>query len=66
MDVHVGEMNSTVRMTDSQTALAPEVFERIVAAVIERVHEARAHDERAASERRVRPGASSSPQQDWD
>lgn len=55
MDVHVGEINSTVRMTDSQSLLEPEVFERIVRAVLQRVRDERAHEQRVQSERRVRP-----------
>jgi hypothetical protein len=55
MDVHVGEMNSTVRMTDSKSMLSPEVFERIVRAVMERMREERAHEERVGKERRIRP-----------
>lgn len=66
MEFHVGEMNSTVRMTDSQSVLSPEVFERLVAAVLERVRDARAHEERVASERRVRPGASVSEAPSWE
>ena len=66
MDVHVGEMNSTVRMTDSQSMLSPEVFERIVAAVLERVRDSQAHEQRVASERRVRPGASVSESPNWE
>jgi hypothetical protein len=66
MDFHVGEMNSTVRMTDSQSVLSPEVFERLVAAVLQRVRDERAHEERVSSERRVRPGASVSQAPSWE
>jgi len=66
MDVHVGEMTSNVRMTDSQSALSPEVFERIVQAVLERVREAQAHERRVESERRVRPGASMTETASWE
>jgi hypothetical protein len=66
MDVHVGEVSSNVRMTDSQSALAPEVFERIVRAVLERVREAQAHERRVDSERRVRPGASMNETASWE
>jgi hypothetical protein len=66
MEFHVGEMNSTVRMTDSQSVLSPDVFERLVAAVLRRVHEERAYEERVSSERRVRPGASVSETASWE
>ncbi len=66
MEFHVGEVNSTVRMTDSQSVLSPDVFERLVAAVLQRVREERAHEERVSSERRVRPGASVSEAPHWE
>lgn len=66
MEFHVGEMTSNVRMTDSQSALSPEVFERIVRAVLQRVREAEAHERRVESERRVRPGASMSETSTWE
>lgn len=55
MDFHIGEMNSTVRMTDSQSMLGPEMFERLVRAVMERVREERDHMRRVEAERRVEP-----------
>ena len=66
MEFHVGEMNSTVRMTDSQSVLSPDVFERLVAAVLQRVREDRMHEERVTSERQVRPGASVSEGPSWE
>ncbi|OGU34132.1 MAG: hypothetical protein A3K13_08190 [Gemmatimonadetes bacterium RIFCSPLOWO2_12_FULL_68_9] len=66
MDVHVGEMNSTVRMTDSQSMLSPEVFERIVRAVMQRMREERAHEERVEKERRIRPRASAVEGTSWE
>lgn len=66
MDVHVGEMNSTVRMTDSQSMLSPEVFERIVRAVMQRMREERAHEQRVEKERRIRPRASAVEETSWE
>jgi hypothetical protein len=66
MDVHVGEMNSTVRMTDSKSMLSPEVFERIVRAVMQRMREERAHEERVEKERRIRPRASAIERTSWE
>jgi hypothetical protein len=65
-EVQFGTMNSTVRMTDSQSALSPEVFERIVAAVVDRVREELAHERRVDAERKVRPGASSAQSTNWE
>ena len=58
MEINIGEVNSTVRATDSASLLAPEVMERIVRVVLERVREEEAHRERAESERRLSPGIS--------
>ena len=66
MDFHVGEMNSSVRMTDSQSMLSPEVFERIVRAVLQRVREERAHEQRREAERRIRPRASAVEGTSWE
>ncbi|MEA2236343.1 MAG: hypothetical protein QOC81_1067 [Thermoanaerobaculia bacterium] len=66
MDVHVGEMNSTVRMTDAQSMLSPEVFERIVRAVMQRMREERSHEERVEKERRIRPRASAVEGTSWE
>lgn len=53
MEFHIGEINSTVRMTDSQSMVAPDMFERLVRAVLARVREEREYAERAGSERRI-------------
>lgn len=65
MDVHIGEVNSTVRATDADALLSPQVLERIVRAVLERMREEHAHDKRVADERRLRPDALTEPGQDW-
>lgn len=56
MDVHVGEMNSTVRVSDN-AGLSPEVFERIVQAVLARAKDEMAREERVGAERKVRSSA---------
>jgi hypothetical protein len=57
MDVHVGEMNSTVRVSDSG-GLSAEVFQRIVDAVLARAREELARDQRVREERRLTGSAS--------
>ncbi len=57
MDVHVGEMNSTVRVSDT-AGLSPEVFQRIVQAVLAQAKEEMAREERGNAERKVRKSAS--------
>ena len=65
MDMHIGEVNSTVRATDADALLSPQVLERIVRAVLERMHEEHAHERRVNDERRLRPDALTEPGQDW-
>lgn len=54
MDVHVDEMNSTVRATDAQTLLSPQMLEQIIKAVLERLREEQAYERRVADERDIR------------
>ena len=56
MEVNIGEVNSTVRTTDQASLLSPEVMERIVRAVLERMREEESHRRRVESERRLTPG----------
>jgi len=60
MEVHVGEMNSTVRVADSG-GLSAEMFQRIVDAVLARAREELARDERVREERRLTTSASERP-----
>ena len=66
MDVHVGEMNSTVRATDSQALLSPQILEQIVRLVLQRVREEESHGERVEEERRLRPRVSAREASNWD
>ncbi len=65
MDVHIGEMNSTVRATDSQTLLSPQLLNQIVKAVLERLREEQAHEQRVISERSIRSSVLSNNGLDW-
>ena len=58
MEVHIGEVSSTVRATDGAALLSPEVLRQIVAAVRERLKDELDHDRRAADERKLVPGVS--------
>jgi hypothetical protein len=57
MDVHIGELTSTIRAVDEDSVLAPAVMERIVAAVLKAVQDAEAHRKRVEAERRLVHGA---------
>lgn len=66
MDVHIGEMNSTVRMTDSASLLSPQILEQIVRVVLERLKDEQAHLKRVEDETRMRPAASARETSAWD
>jgi hypothetical protein len=54
MDLHIGEMNSTVRAVDNEAMLTPRVLDQIVRVVIERLREQEARETRLAAERQLR------------
>jgi len=66
MEFHIGEMNSTVRMTDSQSMLSGDVFERLVRAVAARVSEEQERERVARSERSIRPRALAVEGTSWE
>jgi hypothetical protein len=66
MDVHIGEMNSNVQMTDSQALLSPQILEQIVRVVLQRVREDDAHKGRVEDERRLRPGVTAKETTTWE
>lgn len=61
MEIHVAEMNSTVRATDTQMMLSPAMLQQIVEAVAAHLQEREAHEQRRQSETRIEQGASSQP-----
>ena len=65
MDIHIGEMNSTVRATDTQALLSPQLLNQIVKVVLERLREEQAHEQRVANERSIRSSVLSNNGQDW-
>lgn len=52
-DVHVHSFSSTIRATDSQSLLSPQVMERIVIEVMRRMKEKEDHDRRLQSDRNL-------------
>ena len=65
MDVNIGEMNSTVRATDTQTLLSPQLLNQIVNTVLERLRAEQARERRIADERSIRSSALSPDRDDW-
>ena len=60
MDVHIGEMNSTVRTTDAQALLTPRILNQIVRIVLAQLREELEHEQRMAQERRLWPSLTES------
>jgi hypothetical protein len=66
MFVHIGEMNSTVRATDTQSLLSPQLLDQITKAALERLRVEQAHEQRIANERSIRSSVLSNDGQDWN
>lgn len=59
MEVHIEEMQSTVRAVDGSSLLAPQTMQKIVEAVMRVVEEREAHRERVKAEHGVDGGGDS-------
>ena len=53
MEVHIEEVQSTVRAVDGASVLAPQTLQKIVDVVMRAVEEREAHRERVKSEQSV-------------
>lgn len=65
MDVNIGEMNSTVRATDTQSLLSPQLLNQIVKVVLERLRAEQAHERRVADERSIRSSVLTHEGESW-
>lgn len=65
MDVHIGEMNSTVRATDTQSLLSPQLLDQIVKTVLERMRAEQERERRIADKRSIRSSALENDGHDW-
>ena len=54
MDVHIGEVNSSVRVTQSDGMLAPQTLEQIVREVLARLRQQQAHERQSDADRQLR------------
>jgi hypothetical protein len=66
MDVRVGEMNSTVHVTDSQALLNPALLEQITMAVLSRVRAEHDKQRRIELESKLQPALSSVRDLPWE
>jgi hypothetical protein len=55
MDVHVGEMQATVRAVDDRTLLSPDVMEVVVREVLDRLERERGRVARATDDTAMWP-----------
>jgi hypothetical protein len=55
-EMHIGAVNSTVRATDPQGLLSPQVLDQIVRAVLARLRDEQERQMRAEADRRLRQG----------
>lgn len=53
MDIHIGEVSSTVRATDSEALLSPAVLQQIVQAVLRELRAQEGYEERRHAERKL-------------
>jgi hypothetical protein len=66
MDVQIGELNSTVRVMDSQALLTPQLLERITREVLARLREETAQENRNEETRKLKPAASAKETPSWN
>ena len=58
MEVHIGDLTSTVRAVDGDSLLAPQTMEKIVRVVLQAVRDQEEHGKRVRAEQRVTGGVS--------
>ncbi len=65
MDLHIGEINSTVRATDSEALLSPEMMQQILDEVMIRLREQQEMAQRVDQEEEI-INSSSDQMRSWD
>ena len=53
MDIHIGDVTSTVRVMDGEAILAPKTLNVIVQAVMQAIHEREQHQKRVRAEQKL-------------
>lgn len=53
MDVHIGEITTSVQVSDTQSLLSPELLRQIISAVLAELNERRIYEERRQADREV-------------
>ncbi len=66
MDVQINEMTSTVRVTDSEALLNPQMVERLVRMLLDRIKEHEKHEKSVKDEQKMRPSMTSRETTNWE
>ena len=65
MDIHINEIDSTVRATDSQALLSPPMLRQIVQAVLAELRDQQGAEQRRQAESRITAGAAAT-EHSWE
>jgi hypothetical protein len=66
LDVYINEMSSTVRATDSEALLNPQVVERLLQMLASRLKEHQQHEKTVKDEQRMRPSMTAREVSMWE
>jgi hypothetical protein len=66
MDVYINEVSSTLRTTDSEALLSPQVLRRVIDAVLAATKERQEHEHRVCEERKLRPSMTAREGSTWE
>ena len=66
MDVYINEMTSTVRAADSEALLNPQMIERLLRLITDRLKEHQEHEKNVQDERRMRPSMTAREVSGWE
>ncbi len=65
MDVHIGELSSTIHAVEGGDRLSPEDMQRILQMVLRALREEQEHQERVRAEQRISSGVRAEMEEEW-
>jgi hypothetical protein len=65
MNVEIERLNSTIRATDSDALLDPQVVEKLVPALVRRVRQELEKERQDRADQQLRPGATARQDTNW-
>jgi hypothetical protein len=66
VDVYINEMSSTVRATDSEALLNPQILEKLLRVMIAKLKEHQQHEKAVKDEQKMRPSMTSREVSVWE